>query len=147
MGRSRNHSFPYKGNILRSKFELGIAKDLDERGIKYTYETYQYEYFEKITNGICEDCDGTHVAKRRWYTPDFFLPNGLVLEAKGFFTASNRATLKAVRDSHPTIDVRLVFMVNNKINRNSELRYTDWCDKHGFKWAMKVVPEEWINDG
>lgn len=143
MGRSRSHHHPYKGDILRSKFEIKVASQLVAHNINYKYEAYEYEYFEKIKNGICEDCAGTHTYKRRWYKPDFFLPNGVILEAKGFFTASNRATLLAVREAHDSIDLRLVFMVDNKINRNSPIRYSDWCEKHGFKYCIKTIPEDW----
>jgi hypothetical protein len=136
-------TWPFDGHEFRSKFELGIAKQLKEAGIKYDYEKESFEYFTKVRGGICEDCDGTHTIQRHWYTPDFFLPNGLLIEAKGHFTASNRATLKAVRDSHDSIDLRLLFQSDNKISRNSGTRCSEWCEQHGFDYAIRTIPEEW----
>jgi len=142
MARYRGR-YSFRGDELRSKFELKLAEALHSAGIKYHYERYQYEYYTKVTNGVCDDCAGTCVYKRQWYTPDFFLPSGIVVEAKGHFTASNRTTLKAVRDAHDSLDLRLVFMADNKINRNSGVKYSDWCEQHGFQYAFKTIPEEW----
>ena len=143
MARYRG-TWEYDGNIFKSKFEMGLAKQLKEAGIKYEYERESYEYFTKVTNGSCDDCSGTHVSQRRGYTPDFFLPNGVVLEAKGHFTASNRVTLKAIRKAHPTLDIRLVFQADNCISRSSKTRNSDWCEQFEFKWALRTVPGEWM---
>jgi len=136
-------TYEHQGNSLRSKFELRLAIQLERAGVKYEYEKWKYEFFTKVSSGVCEDCSGTHVVQRRWYTPDFFLPNGIIIEAKGNLTAGNRAILKAVRQAHDTLDLRLVFMANNKINRNSVTRYADWAEQFGFKYAIGEIPEEW----
>lgn len=136
--------YEFDGYEFKSKFELGLAKQLKEVGVNYEYEKESWEYFTKVTNGLCSDCDGTHVTQRRWYTPDFFLPNGVVIEAKGHFTASNRATLKAVRKAHPTVDLRLVFQTDNRISRSSRTKCSEWCEQFGFLYAVKEIPEEWI---
>lgn len=134
----------YYGDVFRSLFELQLARELRAHKCKYDYERWQYEYFTKVSNGICDDCLGTHTYKRQWYTPDFVLPNDVVIEAKGYFTASDRTKLQAVREAHDTIDLRLVFMADNKINRNSEMRYTMWAEKHGFQCAVGNIPKEWL---
>lgn len=146
MARYRG-TYSFRGDNLRSKFEMKLAVELDRLGVNYEYEKWQYEFFTKVSSGVCNDCLGTHVAQRRWYTPDFFLPNGIVIEAKGNLTASNRTILKAVRDAHDSLDLRLVFMADNKINRNSVTRYSDWAEQFGFKYAVGEIPEEWINEG
>lgn len=143
MARYRG-KWEFDGFEFRSKFERSIAEQLKKAGIKYNYEKESYECFTKVTNGVCEDCDGTHVVQRRWYTPDFFLPNGIIIEAKGHLTASNRTILKAVREAHDTLDLRLVFQSNNRINRGSETRYGDWADQQGIKWVIRKIPEEWL---
>lgn len=143
MARYRGR-YTFRGDELRSKFELKLAEELHQQGVDYKYEQWQYEYFKKVTNGVCDDCVGTHVYQRSWYTPDFILPNGIVIEAKGHFTASNRTTLVAVREAHDTIDLRLVFMANGKINRSSMTRYSDWCEQHNFEYALGSIPEEWL---
>ena len=141
---ARGYKVKHKGFEFRSKFEHRLALSLEERGIKYGYEEEEWEYFTKVQGGICDDCNGTHILKRRWYTPDFFLPNGIIIEAKGQFTASNRVTLKAVREANPSFDLRLVFMANNRISKNSTTTYSLWCDQFKFKWALGRIPDEWL---
>jgi hypothetical protein len=82
----------------------------------------------------------------RSYTPDFFLSNGIIIETKGLFTAANRKTMVAVMEQHPDIDLRLVFMRNNKIHRKSTMRYADWASKNGFKYSIATIPDEWIKE-
>jgi len=81
MARYRG-KWEFDGHEFRSKFEVTLAKQLKEEEIKYDYEKESYEYYTKVTNGVCDDCAGTQIFQRHWYTPDFFLPNDLVLEAK-----------------------------------------------------------------
>lgn len=141
---ARGHRVLHNGFEFRSKFEHRIAVDLETRGVAYDYESEEYEYFTKVRNGCCEDCSGTHVVQRRWYTPDFFLPNGIIIEAKGQFTASNRVTLKAVREVHDSLDLRLVFMANNRISKNSDTTYLEWAEQFGFKYSLGRIPDEWL---
>lgn len=136
----------HKGFTFRSKFEHRIALALEAQGVKYKYEYEQYEYYTKVRSGFCDDCAGAHVLQRRWYTPDFFLPNGIIIEAKGQLTAGNRTTLKAVREAHDSIDLRLVFMANNRISKSSTTTYIDWAEQFNFKWALKEVPKEWLSE-
>ena len=141
---ARGYKVKHRGFEFRSKFEHRLALSLEERGVQYGYEQEEWEYFTKVQGGICDDCNGTHILKRRWYTPDFFLPNGIIIEAKGQFTASNRVTLKAVREANPSFDLRLVFMANNRISKNSTTTYIDWCDQFKFKWSLGRIPESWL---
>lgn len=80
------------------------------------------------------------------YVPDWVLPNGIIIEAKGRFTAVDRAKHLLVREQHPELDIRMVFAYDNKIHKNSNTRYSDWCDKHGIIYAFKKVPQEWIDE-
>jgi len=143
---ARGYKVEHGEHTFRSKFEHRLALSLEERGVKYGYEQEEWEYYTKVQGGICADCDGTHIRKRRWYTPDFFLPNGIVIEAKGQFTASNRVTLKAVREAQDSVDLRLVFMANNRISKNSTTTYTDWADQFGFKWSLGRIPDSWLSE-
>lgn len=146
MARYRG-KYEFEGHQLRSKFELRLAMQLSSAGVKYEYEKWKYEFFTRVSSGVCEDCAGTHVVQRRWYTPDFFLSSGIVIEAKGHLTASNRTILKAVREAHDSLDLRIVFMVDNRINKNSVTKYTDWAEKEGFTYAVGTIPEEWLHEG
>lgn len=115
---------------FRSKFEKNFAKDLKDRKIKYTYETKRIPYVKKST-----------------YTPDFILTNGVIVETKGRFTSADRSKHLRVREQHPDLDIRFVFMNPYvRLSKKSKTTYAEWCDKHNFKWANKVIPEEWIND-
>ena len=78
------------------------------------------------------------------YKPDWVLPNGIIIEAKGNFTSFDRAKHLLVKKFHPKLDIRFVFSFDNKVHKSSATRYSDWCDKHGFKYAFKTVPHEWI---
>ena len=77
------------------------------------------------------------------YTPDFVLPNGVIVECKGRLTVHDRTKHLMIKAQHPELDIRFVFQYNNPITKGSKTRYTDWAEKHGFLWAMKYIPKEW----
>lgn len=82
---------------------------------------------------------------QRKYKPDFILPNGVILEVKGYFTGADRSKHLRVREAHPELDIRFVFMnANNKLNKRSKTTYAEWCDKKGFKWCHRNIPKSWI---
>lgn len=117
----------------RSGLEIVLAKQLDEQDISYRYEEDKIKFVQPATN--------------RTYTPDFFLPNGVIIEAKGRFTAADRKKHMWVRQQHPELDIRFVFSNSKtKLRTNSPTTYGDWCHKNGFKYADKKIPEEWINE-
>ena len=82
------------------------------------------------------------------YVPDFIISfkdgRKIYLEAKGYFDTIDRRKLVAVRKQNPDIDIRLVFQANNKIHKASPTRYSDWCEKHNFKYCIKEIPVEWL---
>lgn len=84
--------------------------------------------------------------KLHYYNPDWVLPNGVVVEIKGRFTSLDRKKHLLVKQAHPKLDVRFVFSTDNKLNKKSETRYSDWCDKHGFLYAFKAIPKEWAEE-
>lgn len=82
----------------------------------------------------------------RKYTPDFKVGD-IRIECKGRLTADDRKKLLLVKEQHPEIDLRLVFMYpNNKLTARSKTRYWEWAEKNGFKWADKGVPKEWLDE-
>ena len=139
---------------MRSKFEERLAASLARKGVTYEYETLQLEYYTKVRGGVCDSCgDEKQIYQRHWYTPDFIVRSSnltpresgdLIIEAKGRFTATDRTKMKAVKEAHPELDIRFVFMGNNKIHKNSDMRYQDWTDRHGFPSAIKEVPDDWL---
>jgi len=81
----------------------------------------------------------------RTYTPDFQLDNGIFIESKGLFDNEDRRKHIAIREQHPELDIRLVFSnAQAKLYKGSKTRYCGWCEKHGFKWAHRVIPLEWL---
>ena len=114
----------------RSGLEEAIAKDLDEAGISYLYEDKKITY---------------QVNQVRTYTPDFILPNGIIIETKGRFVVDDRMKHLMIREQYPHLDLRFVFSNSrNKIRKGSKTTYGDWCTKHGFLYADKRIPDEWL---
>lgn len=82
------------------------------------------------------------------YIPDLVLcfPDGrtLYIEVKGWYPPIDRAKMRAVKRCNPDLDIRMVFGADNKLHKTSKLRYSDWCKKHGFPYAIGKVPSEWL---
>lgn len=115
---------------FRSAFEQRVAEGIKALGADYDYETVHFLY---------------EVNERKRYTPDFVLPNGVIVECKGRLTPADRKKLLLIKEQHDEVDLRLVFMYpNNKLSAKSKTRYWEWAEKHGFKWADNNVPEEWL---
>ncbi|MCJ8277363.1 MAG: hypothetical protein MJK18_11025, partial [Bdellovibrionales bacterium] len=110
-----------------------IAGQLDSLGVPVRYEQ--------------ETIDYTKPAKRSKYTPDFILPNGIVIETKGRFVTADRQKHVLIKDQHPDLDIRFVFSNSrNRISKTSKTTYAMWCEKNGFKYADKEIPKEWLDE-
>ena len=78
------------------------------------------------------------------YKPDFVLPNGIIIEAKGYFRYKEQKMHRSIKEQHPELDIRFVFFnINSKV-QTSKLTCGEWCEKHNFKYAQESVPIEWI---
>ncbi len=116
---------------FRSKFESMIWSAITESGV--TYESKKIKY--------------TKPATHHTYTPDFILPNGIIVEAKGRLTLADRKKMVLVKNSHPNLDIRFVFQKSsNYICKGSSTTYSQWAEKNGFPWAEKQIPIEWIQE-
>ena len=114
----------------RSGLEEEAAAFLKSRQKKVEYEKLKIEW---------EDL------KYRTYTPDFELDNGIIIETKGIFSAADRRKHIEIQRQHPTLDIRFVFSnANAKLYKGAKSRYCDWCEQKGFKWAHRVIPEDWL---
>lgn len=109
--------------------------------VSYDYELESYPWEEVIPNARCPECDLPAVATRS-YTPDFFLSNGVIIEAKGRFTPHDRKIALAMRDGG--VVIKLLFQYNNKLSRKSKTRYSDWCTKNDLDFAVRTLPEAWL---
>lgn len=122
-----------KKNGYKSGLEDTVSQQIESKGIKVEYET------EKV-NYIIPSSPHT-------YSPDFKLPNNIRVETKGRFVLQDRKKHLLVKEQNPTLDIRFVFTNSkNKITKKSKTTYADWCDKHGFKYADKVIPDEWFSE-
>lgn len=116
----------------RSGLETETAAYLKSRQKKVEYEKLKIEW---------EDL------KYRTYTPDFELDNGIIIETKGLFSAADRRKHVEIQRQHPKLDIRFVFSnANAKLYKGAKSRYCDWCDKHNFQWAHRVIPEDWLKE-
>ena len=118
---------------FRSGLEERVAEQLDQLGVSYTYEKVKLKYIKPASSHV--------------YTPDFQLPNGIIVETKGRFLAPDRQKHLLVKRHNPDLDIRFVFSNSNaRISKASKTTYAMWCRKNGYKFADKTIPEEWINE-
>lgn len=118
---------------FRSGFEGRIAQELADRGVPVCFEQTKIEYVTP--------------AKPHKYTPDFELPNGIIVETKGYFEPEDREKHLLVKAQHPDKDIRFVFQRSKSpIRKGSKTTYASWCEKHGFLYADKSIPEEWLQE-
>ena len=131
MTRRRYHR--QRTRVKRSGLEDALAAQLSGLKIQYEYEPFYIEYTP---------------ARPRRYTPDFVLPNGIIIEAKGYFESSDRSKMIAVRDQHPDLAIRFVFgNADARLSKTSKTSYGKWATKKGFKWAdMGTIPTRWLNE-
>lgn len=144
----RTSNLPY-----RSGYEKRIAEDLKKRGIPFDYEPITLYYELRAGNACCSKCGSDSVVILRRYNPDFRIsPNGklnpkgsFILEAKGKFTSKDRTKMVAAIKANPHLKIRMIFMRDNKLNKNSKIRYSDWCRTEGIEFSMGIeVPENWL---
>lgn len=122
----------HKSYTLRSGFEKKVAAYLDEHQVPYKYEEETIKYTVPET-------------KHR-YVPDFMLDNGVFIEVKGNFDAKSRQKMAYVIEQNPDLDIRMLFMSDNRINKSSKTRYSDWCEKRGIDYHITTagtIPVEW----
>ena len=122
------HSEPV--GFFRSRLERDVADDMTSRGVGYGYEVCRVKY-----------------VSTRAYVPDFILPNGILIEVKGWFRPSDRAKHLRIKEQHPELELRFLFSrASQKLSRQSPTTYAQWCDRYGFKWCEKKIPQGWIDE-
>ena len=127
MAQRRHNSRTY-----RSGLEKVVAEYLKANQKKIRYEDLKIEWKD---------------LRYRTYTPDFVLDNGIIIETKGIFDNEDRRKHVAVREQHPELDIRFVFSNSKaKLYKGAKSTYADWCEKQGFLYSHRVIPEEWLNE-
>ena len=79
------------------------------------------------------------------YTPDFVLPNGVLVEAKGWFRPKEQEKYLSLKANYKELDLRFLFQKpHQKLPRAKRMTYAKWADKHKFIWAEgPYIPKEW----
>ena len=117
----------------RSGLEDSIGASLQARGVVAEYETLKLEF--------------TTPAKRHFYHPDWRLPNGIIVESKGRFLTADRQKHLLVKQQHPHLDIRFVFSrAATRLSKLSRTTYAMWCEKHGFRYADRDIPDAWLKE-
>jgi hypothetical protein len=144
--KGRPHVQSYRSNL-----ETGTAAWLAEQGVDAAYED---------PSSVIRY---TKPESKHRYTPDFVLPNGIIIETKGQFVSKDRGKHLLIREQHPHLDIRFVFSnPNARIGKSSKTTYADWCngknpDKAVFLFAKAPtkaqardgapwIPLEWIEE-
>ena len=126
----------YRGlrkSALKAGFRSGLEQD-NAKLLKANATEYEYEKLRiKFT------------PKHRTYTPDFQLSNGIIIETKGRFMPSDRSKHLLIKQQHPELDIRFVFSNSNtRLSKTSKNTYGGWCEQHGFLYADKLIPLNWM---
>lgn len=134
MAKAKNMTSKQVGLMqgFRSGLEESIASQFQKCGIDPRFETLKLPY---------------RVEKNCTYTPDFPVGKKIIIETKGRFLTADRMKMLMVKKQYPQYEFRFVF--NNsraKISKVSNTTYGRWCEKNGFKYADKIVPQEWIDE-
>ena len=116
----------------RSGLEESIAKQLEHcKDIAWTYEKERIKY----------------IPEPRHYTPDFILEGTIYIETKGRFLAKDRTKHLLIKKQYPDLDLRFIFTNSRqKLYKGSKTTYAAWCEKHGFLYAERSIPETWMNE-
>jgi len=129
--KKNNSKWVAKKYGFKSGLEENVSNQIANRGISVQYESEEVSYVIP--------------ASEHTYHPDFKLPNGIRVETKGRFVLADRKKHLLVKQQHPELDIRFVFTNSkNKISKKSKTTYAMWCEKNGFKYADKEIPDEWF---
>ena len=131
--KKNNSKWVAKKYGFKSGLEESISQQIEGKGIEVKYESEEVSYIIP--------------ASEHTYHPDFKLPNGIRVETKGRFVLADRKKHLLVKEQNPQLDIRFVFSNSkNKISKKSKTTYGMWCEKHGFKYADKEIPQSWFEE-
>jgi len=118
---------------FRSKFEKAVYEHAKKHKRKVEYEP---------------SCPSIYYTTTARYIPDFALPNGVLIESKGYFSSRDRRKMLQVARDNPELDIRFVFQrANNRLTKSpNSMTYAQWAERHGFKWSEHSIPEDWYDE-
>ena len=126
-----------RSRALAAGYRSGLEQDLIDQtkteGIEARYEPFKMPFIQP--------------EKKRHYTVDFDLGNGVLIESKGRFTVEDRKKHLLIKAQYPDLDIRFVFSRSKSpISKGSKTTYGMWCEKHGFQYADKLIPTDWLHE-
>jgi hypothetical protein len=133
MATNRRHN----PRTFRSGLEDKHSKQIEEAGLEVIYEKDRYFY---------------QVPQRQSrYTPDFKLPKiggFFYIESKGIWDVQSRQKHLLLKEQYgDELDVRFVFSNQKaRLYKKSPTTYAAYCEKHGFQYAHKVIPQDWLQE-
>src|SRR5574338_809632 len=102
-----------KGNKYKSRWEETVAGQIEKLGYPVVYEEYRIQY--EIPSSL------------HWYTPDFQLPSGWYVEAKGKFDRADRKKHLLIKEQYPKLKIIILFQnANQRIAKRSNTTYGQW---------------------
>ena len=144
----KRRSKSYYPKPFKSYYEYQISIDLTKRGIEWEYEGTKYTYHLTTRRGFCPDCGSKGTKEAHTYTPDWYLPDSdIVIESKGRFTGKDRNIQKAMLEEHPELNIKMLFLYDNKLSKSSKTKYSQWCDKYEIDYHVSkegIIPERWL---
>jgi len=108
----------------RNKFEKRIFNRLRRARARFKYEEEKIPYVLALH-----------------YIPDFIITTKtgkIYLECKGYLRPEDKRKLCAVKKQHPEIDLRILFYASNR-------KYIKWAERNGIRYAISVLPQEWLD--
>lgn len=135
-------------------------KKLPKIGKRVVKNDFEYRTYQLLTGSVKDveyEGERFEYTTQHTYLPDFRVTtksgNVFYLETKGngrAFDHSVRTKMIAVKEQHPEIDLRILFYSDGKIGPKrkdgSFLKQSDWATKYGFTFAIRDIPEEWLNE-
>lgn len=111
----------------RSGWECELAKDMEKRGVAVEYEAETLHYtvprFSRVDWRI-RTASGNYI----------------LVEGKGAFPPSAREKVVHIHSCNPDTDYRLLFQKGSEAERYGP----KLCRKHGIKFAIGTIPDEWF---
>ena len=119
----------------RSGLEAKVADQINQAGLPVLFETDKVSYIVPQRG-----------AK---YTPDFKLPKKdggfIFIETKGLWPVQDRQKHILIKDQWPDLDIRFVFSNQRaKLYKGSPTTYSAYCEKHGWRYAHRWIPDDWL---